>query len=64
MGGPFRAEPQKEPIERFMHWYSHAQAHRPLDWKNRETPAQAFVRKMPPIRGIVDEQTGVEYRIG
>ena len=34
-----------------------------LDWDNLETPAQAFLRKMPPKgETVTDAQTGEEYR--
>ena len=35
-----------------------------LDWKSRETPAQAFVRKMPKKgQTVIDGQTGEEYDV-
>ena len=63
VGGPFHTEPAKPALERFMEWYNYRRAHMSLDWKNRETPAQAFLRKMAPSgETVVDEQTGEEYR--
>jgi hypothetical protein len=32
-----------------------------LDWDNLETPAQAYIRKMPPEGVVVDEQSGEIY---
>jgi hypothetical protein len=33
-----------------------------LDWDNLETPAKAFVRKMPePGTKVIDEQSGEVY---
>ena len=63
VGGPFNAEPAKPALERFMEWYNYRRAHMSLDWESRETPAQAFLRKMAPAgETVVDEQTGEEYR--
>ena len=62
VGGPFNSGSRKEPIERFMDWYNYQRAHQSLDWDSLETPARAFLRKMPPKDAIVvDEQTGEEY---
>lgn len=64
VGGPFHAEPARPAIDRLMHWYNNERDHMSLDWENLETPAQAFVRKMPPKgRTVVDTQTGEEYRV-
>ncbi len=50
------------PIDLFMQWYNMDRAHMSLDTENRETPVQAFARKMPePGERIIDEQTGEEY---
>ena len=58
-GGPFNTEPAKPALERFMEWYNYRRAHMPLGWENRETPAQAFLRKMTPaVETVVYEQTG------
>ncbi len=37
--------------------------HRSLDWDNQETPAQAFVRKMPEGETAIDGQAGEEYDV-
>ena len=37
-----------DPLDRFMKWYNYWRPHMSLDWDRRETPAQAFERKMPP----------------
>lgn len=49
-------------IDELIHWYNHIKPHMSLDWDNLETPAKAFVRKMPE-RGttVIDEQTGEKY---
>jgi len=34
------------------------------DWNRKETPAQAFIRKMPPKDAVViDRQTGEEHDV-
>ena len=48
VGGPFHAEPAKPALERFMEWYNCRRTHMSLDWENRETPAQAFLRMTAP----------------
>ena len=56
---------ETEPIARFMQWYNYDRPpHMSLDWDNQETPAMAFVRKMP-TKGetVVDEQTKEEYLV-
>lgn len=64
VGGPFHTAPLTDAVSRFIEWYNLYRAHRSLDWENQETPAQAFVRKMPPKDVIViDEQTGEEYDV-
>ncbi|MCE2508349.1 MAG: hypothetical protein J4G04_03485 [Nitrosopumilaceae archaeon] len=47
VGGPFHTEPPRLALERFMEWYNN-RAHMSLDWRNGETPAQVFIRKMAP----------------
>ena len=35
-----------------------------LDWDNLETPAKAFVRKIPKKGStVIDEQTGEKYHV-
>ena len=64
-GGPFNAEPAKPALEWFMERYNHRRAHISLDWEDRETPAQAFLRKTAPAGDtVVDQQAGKEYRAG
>jgi putative transposase len=49
-------------IDELVHWYNHIKPHMSLDWDNLETPAKAFVRKMPEKGStVIDEQTGEEY---
>ena len=53
---------KSDPIDLFMQWYNHGRPHMSLNRDERETPAQAFVRKMPPKgETVIDEQTGEEY---
>ena len=54
---------KSDPVDLFMRWYNYDRPHMSLGRDGEETPAEAFVRKMPP-RGeiVVDEQTGEEYR--
>ena len=51
-------------IHELVRWWNHTRPHMSLDWDNLETPAKAFVRKMPP-KGItvVDEQSGEAYDV-
>jgi len=53
-----------DTIDELVHWYNNIKPHMSLDWDNLETPAQAFVRKMPE-KGtrVIDEQTGEEYDV-
>ena len=39
VGGPFHAEPERDPVERFMEWYNYRRPHMSLDWDNLETSA-------------------------
>jgi putative transposase len=49
-------------IHEFVDWYNNVRPHMSLDWDNLETPAQAYVRKMPPEGVVVvDEQSGEVY---
>ena len=53
---------KSDPIDLFMQWYNYDRPHMSLNRDERETPAQAFVRKMPPKgETVIDEQTGEEY---
>ena len=54
---------KSDPADLFMRWYNYERPHMSLGRNGEETPAKAFVRKMPP-RGeiVVGEQTGEEYR--
>jgi putative transposase len=62
VGGPLNTEPKRDAVGRFIEIYNYERAHQSLDWDNQETPAQAFVRKMPPKdKIVVDEQTGEKY---
>ena len=55
---------KSDPVDLFMRWYNHERPHMSLGRGGEETPAEAFVRKMPP-RGeiVVDEQTGEEHHV-
>ena len=47
-GAPFGVRKiEKDPVARFIHWYSYERPHESLDWDRLETPAEAFVRKKP-----------------
>ena len=62
VGGPFhRADGPQDAMSRLVHWYNYERDHMSLD--EGETPAMAYVRKMPP-RGVTvtDEQSGIVYR--
>ena len=41
---------KSDPIDMFMQWYNYDRPHMSLNRDERKTPAQAFVRKMPPER--------------
>ena len=62
--GPLNTEPKKDPVTRFVEWYNYDRPHMSLDLDNLETPARAFVRKMPPPgQVVIDKQTGEEYDV-
>ncbi len=64
IGNPFNTTPRKDASVRFVEWHNDVRAHMSLDWKNHETPAQAHIRKMPPIgEKIIDEESKEEYRV-
>lgn len=49
-------------IDELVEWYNYTKPHMSLDWDNLETPAKAFVRKMPQKGStVIDEQTGEKY---
>jgi len=51
-------------IDELVHWYNYIKPHMSLDWDNLETPAKAFVRKMPQKGStVIDEQTGEKYHV-
>ena len=55
---------KSDPVDLFMQWYNYDRPHMSLGSDGEETPAQAFVRKMPPKGEVViDEQTGEEYHV-
>ena len=63
-GDPFHTEPPKPALGRLMEWYNYGRAHTSLNCGNRETPAQAFMRKMAPAgETVVDGQTGGKCRV-
>jgi putative transposase len=44
-----------ESIDELIHWWNHIKPHMSLDWDNLETPAKAFIRKMPePGTTVID----------
>ena len=46
------------------HVFNYDRPHMSLDLDNLETPARAFVRKMPPPgQVVIDKQTGEEYDV-
>ena len=53
VGGPFCTDKIMDPVEVLVDWYNN-KPHRSPDWKNHETPAQAFVRKAAPKSEVVD----------
>ena len=62
VGSPFHTKGETDPVSRFVDWYNNDRPHMSLDRDKRETPAQAFARKMPPNgEAVIDEQTGEEY---
>ena len=49
-------------VDELIHWWNHIKPHMSLDWDSLETPAKAFVRKMPESgTTVIDEQTGEKY---
>lgn len=51
-------------IDELVDWWNNIRPHMSLDWDNLETPAQAFVRKMPQKGTVVtDEQSGEMYDV-
>ena len=55
---------KSDPIDLFMQWYNYDRPHMSLNRDERETPAQAFVRKMPTEgETVIDGQTGEEYHV-
>ena len=50
-------------MDEFVDWYNNIRPHMSLDWDNLETPARAFLRKMPaPGADLQDPQNGERYR--
>ena len=47
VGGPFHAAPATDYIDRFIEWFNNERPNMALDMSIRETPAQAYRRKMP-----------------
>ena len=46
---------EADPVARFVRWYNYRRHHDSLDTDIRETPAQAFIRKMP-VEDYQDEE--------
>ena len=53
-----------EDIHELVQWYNEIRPHMSLDLDGLETPAQAYIRKMPPEGVVRDEQSGEVYRAG
>ena len=47
VGGPFHAAPAADHLDRFFEWFNNDRPNMALDMSRRETPAQAFKRKLP-----------------
>ena len=47
VGGPFHAAPATDYVDRFFEWFNNERPNMALDTSIRETPAQAYRRKMP-----------------
>ena len=47
VGGPFHKAPATDHIDRFFEWFNNERPNMALDMSIRETPAQAYSRKMP-----------------
>lgn len=47
VGSPLHAAPASDPVDRFFDWYNNVRRSMALDMSKRETPAEAFRRKMP-----------------
>ena len=53
-----------DTLDELVHWYNYTKPHMSLDWDNLETPAKAFVRKMPQKGStVIDEQPGEKYHV-
>jgi putative transposase len=50
-------------IRELVHWYNNIRPHMSLDWDNLETPAQAYIRKIPPEGVVMDMQSGEVYDV-
>ena len=57
IGGPFCTDKIMDPVEALVDWYNN-KPHRSLDWKNHETPAQAFARKAAPEAETTERALG------
>ena len=65
VGDIFNSSGPTDPVARLIKWYNYDRKHMSLK-KRRETPARAFLRKMPPpgAKSVTDKQTGEQYRVG
>ena len=65
VGDIFHPSGPTDPVARLIKWYNYDRKHMSLK-KRRETPARAFLRKMPPpgAKFVADKQTGEQYRVG
>ena len=64
VGDIFNSSGPTDPVARLIKWYNYDRRHMSLK-NRRETPAQAFQRKMPPpgAKVVTDKQTGEQYRV-
>ena len=64
VGDIFHPSGPTDPVARLIKWHNHDRRHMSPK-KRRETPAQAFQRKMPPpgAKVVTDKQTGEQYRV-
>ena len=54
---------KSDPVDLFMKWYNYDRPHMSLGKNGYEKPYEAFLRKQPPERTVIDEQSGEEYHV-
>ena len=52
-----------DSVDELMEWYNEVKPHMSLDFEHAETPAEAFIRKMPKEGTVVDERSGEVYHV-